>query len=521
MNYKRVLHISGRTISLFTIKGRKLMDEQVYGHDENGLDAFSRDIKAQPTIRTWILADLTDEDFHIEQLPHVFGNDQRAMLDRKVKALLRETRFRHSEKQGREKEGRRDDSFLISGITNVEMLDPWIDRLLQEHTPIIGIYSVPLLATRLYELLKPTDKYVVIVSQGEMSGLRQTFFIDEKIKVSRLTPTRHLDTEDYLQQAIAETNRFWHFITSTRLAPVNQIGHAYILGNTEFIKLASRYHANSETMSFHFINIDKLIRKVHFTGILDTSHADEFLALLLSNSRQPDPYATPSDKRYYYHLLANRLLVAGATIAWLYVLFTLPLQITEGLINYNDLTSTMQQQQQMQRLYEKTIKTVPSSPASGSDMQNTVSFYQQVNKHPSSPMPYLKSIGQLLQQSRNLTINELNWAATTSPDTFPDKPKQEDEDELALDAGEGQIKLYPVLILSGTIDIQRGIRQAVRHIDTLKQQITDANGIHKVDVLTYPLEINPEKTLSGGNTSDTDEAIRRKFSLRIIWEPFS
>ena len=522
MAIKRILYISGRTVSLFTISRKQLIDTQVYGHDEDGLTAFSEDIKSQPCYRTWILVDITEEEFRVENLPHVFGNDQKAMLNRKLLNLFRETRFRQAQKQEREQEGRRDDVFLISGITNPEMLDPWVERLLNENIPIPGVHSLPLLHQQLFKLIKPADQYVILISQGEMSGMRQTFFVNGKLKVSRLTPTRRLDGRAYMEQSVSETNRFWHYISSTRLAPEDAVVHITILGNEEFVEISKQHQLDNPFMKFNFANIDEYIKKLRFGGISDSSHADEFFALLLASSNVADPYATPAEKRFNYHFLASRGLVATGAAAWLYVLFALPLQVIDGLAIYHDLTATLNQQQLVMRQYEAARRTVPAAPAPGPDMQATVDFYQHINRFPSSPMPYLKTIGRILQGSGDIDIKELNWASTPTPEHFPEQDKTPSAGSQPANTAQNEaLKMYPVLVLTGSIDVQKGIRQAVRKVDSIRQQMLNTNGIQKVDVLTYPLEIDPGKTLSGGENTSTLEYTRRKFSLRITWGPVS
>ena len=523
MNNKHVLYISNQAASLFSIKGKKLMDKKTYKHDEEGLAAFSQDIKTRPTVKTQILADLTDEEFHVEQLPHVFGNDRRIMVNRRTNMLLRKTRFKYSEKQEHNKGDRQNDCFLISGITNEAMLDPWINHLLQEHIPITGIHSVPLLSTKIHQLLKPRNQHVLIVNFSKISGMRQTFLTDKNVKASRLIPAKNLDTENYLQQAVIETNKFWQFITNKRIVPGNQTGHAYVLGDTEFVNLANQHRTNRSPISFHFIDINKLIQKAHYSGLPDNNDTDAFLALLLSNTKNPDTYATTADKRYHYHLLTNRLLVAGTVAAWLYALPALPLKINEGLGHYNNLISIMQRQQQTYRLYQETAKMIPPSPDSGSNMQTAVNFYRQIKKFPSSPMPYLQSIGQSLQQFEDLTIHELKWGITSSPDSFPEKPKQksESENESLPETEKTPEQIYPVLILSGAINTQHNIRWAVKQTNTIQQKILNSNRVRKVDVLNYPIELDPDKKLSSRDILDTSKAetTRKRFSFRIIWEP--
>jgi len=512
---------------MFTVSNRELQDVQIYGHDAGGLAAFTDDIQTSPAHPTWILADITEEEFHIEPLPHVYGRDQRMMLSRKINGLFHDTRFRRPFKQGREKDGRRDDIFLLAGISNQGMLDPWIDRLLEEHIPIPGIHSIPLLTRQLYQLLKPFYRHVLIISHGEMSGMRQTYFDNGQFKVSRLTPTRRLTAQSYLDLAASETYKFWHFLTGSRALPDNEILHVILLGNSELEQLTRDYQSNNPLIRFHTESLGKLVDKTGFRGIRDTEYADDFFAVLLTTSRQSNPYATHRERRFYYHLLAGRSMIAVSVLVLLYTLSLLPEYILDGIDTFDSYNKTVAQQQRFSNLYKQAYLQIPKSAVPGAVMSQAVEAHNALLKQHASPLPLLKEIGAVLTSFPNLSLKKIDWASSEDQDENTVQTNIQLPGPLlnGSDDSDGKAKgemhaISPVLVISGHVDTGSGsVRKAIEQLDNLGLWLSNLATVTRAEVINYPLEINPEKTLSGGGGKEATGRADGMFSIRIVGQP--
>ena len=65
------------------------------------------------------------KNFRRETIPHVFGPDRLAIIQRRQDRLFRDTPYRHYDIQGREEDARRDDRILLTAITNAGIITPW------------------------------------------------------------------------------------------------------------------------------------------------------------------------------------------------------------------------------------------------------------------------------------------------------------------------------------------------------------------------------------------------------------
>ena len=493
----RVLYIAGRTLSLFTVSGRNLLDTQIYGHDHAGLAAFTDDIMNSPKHPTWILPDLAEEEFHNEKLPHVFGRDQKNMLNRKINNFFHDSRFRQASKQGREASGRRDDRFLITGISDPEMLDPWIDILLNNHIAIPGIHSVPMLMPRLLAILKPAYTHVIIISHGSMSGMRQTYFNHGELKASRLTPTHQLDSQGFLELAATETNKFWRFLTSSHTLPNDETVHVLLLGNSSTQDALAQFNLDNPLIKFHVTGLDELQEKMKFKGISDSSKADEFLAMLLSTSHASNPYATHKERRFYYHRLAGRGLTAAAGITILYALFTLPGYVIDGLDHYKQLNQTNAQQAQYLQLYKEARRTMPASPETGTTMHQAVQVHHEIEQKHTSPFDLMKNAGSVLIRYPAIQPGKIKWQANSMPIMENNRTVEAFTGTSDITPANAQ---HPSITISGSINPGHGgLRQSIEMLDKLVQELNVVPEIHQAEVLSYPIEIDPQKALLSKN----------------------
>ncbi len=205
---KRLLFITADEVTVYFWQGPTLKQASLLPPGEEGVAAFAALLAARPQIPNTILLDLVEEEFRVENIPHVLIN-RHQLLARNAARLFRAATWRRYQVLGREKTGRRDDRVLFSAITNNEILKPWIDVLSRHQAPLIAIHSVPYLIGKLGKPLGLAAKTVLIMIDVKGSGLRQTFFRDGQLAISRLALTSHLDdtTERHADCLVSEIGK--------------------------------------------------------------------------------------------------------------------------------------------------------------------------------------------------------------------------------------------------------------------------------------------------------------------------
>ena len=109
-----------------------------------------------------MLVDVVEEEYRHETIPHLYGPDRRAVLERKLAWFFRGTPYSHVLPEGRETEGRRDDKVLLSAITNPELVQPWTRLCVQQKVPVAGIYSLAIVSTALLDRINVKSPNVLM-----------------------------------------------------------------------------------------------------------------------------------------------------------------------------------------------------------------------------------------------------------------------------------------------------------------------------------------------------------------------
>ena len=99
-------------------------------------------------------------------------------------------------------EGRRDDRILFSAIVRPERIEPWLDAL-RGHE-VAGIHSLPMVSAGLLPLLGAEAGRVLLATESGEGHLRQTFFEDGRLVLSRLAPLPSGEPADRARHVITK-----------------------------------------------------------------------------------------------------------------------------------------------------------------------------------------------------------------------------------------------------------------------------------------------------------------------------
>lgn len=212
---RRLLYVDANTLVAYTWRGGALAGEGVFPADEGGLAAFARYLEEHRRDVFHLLADLADEGFHPEAVPHVHGRDRSAMLARKLAQFFYGASFAAALPQGREKTGRHDERILFTALTRSQALDPWLALLQRCEAAVAGVWSMPMVARPLLQQMGVAAERVLLVHVTH-AGIRQTFFEHGQLRFSRLTPMT-APTAQVGAACAAECARIYQYLVSQRI----------------------------------------------------------------------------------------------------------------------------------------------------------------------------------------------------------------------------------------------------------------------------------------------------------------
>jgi hypothetical protein len=511
---KKLLYLSDSHLAVWQWRGGKLSQEGEFGNSPESLDDLVKHLAKTPHAPIYLLVDVIEEDFRNETIPHILGKDRQALIQRKLNQLLRGSAYRHASLQGRESEGRRDDKLLMTGLTNEELLAPWVERISKRKLPIAGIYSLPLLSQVLVKRLDLGAPHLLLITR-QASGLRQSYFQDGHIKFSRLTLLGP-DDMNAMQAAVGrEASRTQQYLNSLRLLPRDQVLEVAML-------CGERFHPQMESMNnpamhFRFLPLAEVAAQVGLKA-REEELGSELLYLHLLGKFPPPQHYAPPELLWHSKLLRIRSVMLAFTTAVICGMsYVAALNFDKALDDYRQGENLSREAQNLQTQYLAIKNTFPPTPASAEDMQGAVELVEAAYRHDITPQPLLEAISRALEAAPALKINQLQWTVSGNSEGSTSPPPNA-KGEAAKPAFElSATRPHQIVILEGEIspfsDYRSALNSIDRFMDTLKK---DNRGI-RVTPLAMPINVGSLSSLKG--SIDRQERAKPIFSMKIVLPP--
>ena len=388
-------------------------EQQRFANDVSGHAALASLLKKYPKATCYLLADLVEEDFRSESVPHVSGKDRKDIVDRKFEQFYRNTPFRHAQILYREQDGRRDDVTLFSALTNPDLVSPWLDIMLEHEASIAGIYSVPLISKQLVSHIP--SSHLLLISWQKYSGLREIFYRDGHISFSRLTPL--IDTDVIAKSLQIELNRTYKYLSSLSLLPVDQPLDVCIICSKDDKNKLQEILQDSDNIRYIIEDIDLLTDRIGLKTEFTDSDATTLLLHLLARRPPVNQYATADHTHFHDLWKAKSLLkISVATAAVICVAWSsMNLWETSGL--HQDIKSINTMKASIKAQESKIEADYPRFPVSVDRMKAGVSVIQKHSASALSPKQFLIKISQKLESFPMIRLNSLSWRVTSGSGT--------------------------------------------------------------------------------------------------------
>lgn len=514
---RRTLVVTADRATLYLARGGRVANSYVFGADEAGLVNFSRYLAGAAESPLAVLVDVVEEEYRQDTLPHVFGADRRAVQERKYARLFRGTRYCLTLHQGREPEGRRDDRVLFTALTKPEIVEPWV-ALLQEHkVPIAGIFSLPILSRELLPRIHAKGQNVLLISVQSASGLRQTFFRDGQLKISRLAQMPRPGTIPYAAHVLSELDKLRRYLNSLALISREHPLEIYILSQGQMLSDLRAQCRSSEAEHFELIDVSRLAMEMDLPGDQATPYSDAvFVQLLLDATTQPN-YAGLEETRYYT-LYRSRIGLQMASV--------LMLLASIGWSGFNFLEGVSYKQQSLdaaqkanfyQDRYAMAHQGLPPTPVEARDLKTAVELVKALERRKGTPTPLFERAGAALERAPDLVLDRVVWIDSADPEATTAKSQKRTRNAKTPQPPRPPgIARFHIATFEGHVAPFAGdYRAAMASVDALVADLRNAPDVVRVEVLAYPLDVRPEANVAGTSIAKTT-TFEAKFTLRIV-----
>lgn len=486
---RTLLFLSADSFQASIWNGGKLAAPQYFSNDANGREQFSLFLKRYRN-PAYMLVDVIEEDFRMETVPHLIGPARRDLLERKFEQFYRGSPFRQATLLHRQEEGRRDDEMLFSALTNPQRISPWLDALLANHIPLVGIYSLPNIST---PLLKNIDSdHVLLLSWEKDAGLRQTYFNNKRLHFSRLIPIN--GNNEFNESVATETPRTQQYLKSLSLPPPGEVLDVYIICHAnDRVALQTHLEADSE-LRYTYLDIQELGKRIKSKNEFTSSDATPLLLHLLASSPPSSQYATSEHTHFHLMSQLRRMLFGIAAAIILVSAMWSGLAIMQGR---EYVAETEPIQMQTERAQQQTLqiqRSFANSTVPAADMKTAVLMARKLNQYAPPPEDILRELSLVLDKFGQINVNKLGWQAS---------------------AAEAAPSAYPaqVITFDGSLSgFGNDFRRALDYLDRFQQALVQRGYTVKAEKL--PLDVSSQGSISGDMQSNSSSA---QFTLKITW----
>ena len=495
-----------------------LSHHQTYANTEEGRANFNAALQGHLNTPLYLLVDSVEEDYRSETLPHTQGRARREMLARKLKQVFRNTPFCAALPQGREDDKRRDDRFLFMSLTGMELLRPWLEIITARHLPFAGIYLLPVVSQALVVKLQLDDPHLLLVSE-QSSGLRLSYFQQQCLKISRLTPLDNIRDESYISTYFNEIGKTQLYLDSQRQFTRDERLTVCLLdAKDSMATLGERVNAEPG-LACRVISSSQLANKLGVSQNTLRDIPDALMLTMLGLHAPSANLALPALTREFRHYQVRRALYGLSTATLLAAIVWGGVNLYLQLGYLAETEQTIIQIRRHEALYQDVAKQFPQAPASADTLKKAVDIAAVLQQGSRMPEAAMAVVSRALDANPQIALNRLRWkrdinqigsdenepgaakAASPTPANTPQNAVDTRSQLIYLDGD--------IMPFSG--DYRAAIETINLLVDSFKHDALVAN----VTILQLPLNINPSAGLSGSASIRPDQSLGAHFKLKI------
>jgi len=475
--------------------GGKIATQRDFPNSPSGHEKFAGFLKAV-ACPAYLLVDLIEEDFRQEAIPHLIGSKRTALLQRKLEQFYRGTPFHQATLLQRQKSGRRDDDILFSALTNPAHITPWLNIMLAQKIRLAGIYSVPQISGPLVK--DHPSNHLLLISWEKFSGLRQTYFSEHRLQISRLTPIyAELSFRDAVVKELART---YQYLKSLSLLPPGQTLDVRILCHRNDMAQLQAELPDSQDMRYDFTDIEKIGKQHNIDHTFTDSNASQIFLQHLAAHPPKTHYANGTHTHYFslWQIKHAINLASGALLAGALLWSAFNFWNSSG--DSSETESLKAQAQRALNEAQKITLTFPSTYAPAADMKSAVSVMRKLDQYASVPQDILKPLSAILDRYPQIKLDGLAWQMNASEPVAPNT--------------RADVPAHVITIKGHLADFANDYRGMLDYLERFQGDLATQG--YQVTALTKPLDVSPAGSIADKRESNVHAL---DFSLKISRRP--
>ncbi|HUO43847.1 MAG TPA: hypothetical protein VMT94_02910 [Burkholderiales bacterium] len=514
MANKLLVSVSAKQISAARWSGGGFAACTVFANDDEGLAAFKQYLARISGDTVYVMADAVGEDYRLELLPHSFGSDRSEMIGRKLRQHYRNNAYCGAWMQERDSGKRRDDRYLFCALTTPDLIEPWIQAVVERGLPIAGVYLLPTAGQILIEKLQLKQPNLLVVSLHS-SGMRLTYFRNQKLRISRLAqidsggqqPVRSVAEE------ISNTRLYLHGMRALTLdEPLTVLVIDRDDTLHDLTQVIARDNPNLECRRLVRAEI---IEKLGIKSAALASSTDALYLHLLGLSAPANNLAPASITIGHRQRRAQQAVYALAGAAALVVTAWCTINVIQVIYTHGKAEDAARDTVQQQTRYQEITRQFPSAPTTAENLRRTVEIAQKLGGITRTPEALMAAVSQALDLNPAIALKTFSWKYGAADITSGSEGASSSSGNQAASAAGTR---HQSGIIEGEVrPFQGDYRAAIETINRFVAALSQQPEVAQVKIVHLPLNISPDLSLSGNTSNDNREQTgKAEFKLLII-----
>jgi hypothetical protein len=361
----------------------------------------------------------------------------------------------------------------------------------------------------------------ILLCEKLSSGLRQTYFHNGRLRMSRLVPNVPTATNQLGYFYLVETEKTRLYLISqrfiTRETPLNLV-LASLDGSTQHI---SQGISQEQGIECSDVNLSQIAKSLNLPTKLIEQMPELLHMHLLASGHLVDNLAPAAlTKEYDFGKLKQNIKVATLVSGAIGMLAAGGM-LMQGMSYKSDLKDAMQDTVLQQRRYDDAAKNFPITIIGAEDLKAAVELDRTISIYPKSPRRMMQVVSTALEQVPEVQLDRMRWALTN------DMNIKDDDKLISIPATNlptnatfiaDAAKLYELAYITAEIsgftgDYRSALDTVHKYVEKLK---LDPN-VAAVEVLQEPVNVSSFVNLQGSTTDEqatqTQPAL---FKLKVI-----
>lgn len=414
MTVRRLLFLDASHLTAYRWQSGGLHEEASFSPDKAGLAAFDEYLHRQRSSLFYLLADVADEGFQIEEVPYVQGSDRQELFGRKLAQYYYGTPLSLAISLGRRKQGRRDERVLFTGLTGYPQFEPWLRAMREADTQLAGVFSMPLVLAGMIGKLAGSSEQILLMSVTR-AGLRQTFFDQGQLRFSRLTPMATGMIGEVANACATETKKIYQYLAGQRLISRDQPLKTLVLAHPTHFDIIGDRCRNTPERKVLLVDLAAEAKKHGLAPLPQDSRGDALFLHLLAKRTPPHQFA-PAEERRLYRLWQTRFAINAVTTGIIAACMLFAGSQMASQADLAERNSTLQTEVELgKRRYNNMLQELPPVPISYDSLRTLTARFEALSQRSPGPEPILQHLSRALGEAPRIELMTLDWWIANQP----------------------------------------------------------------------------------------------------------